>query len=152
MTAQHLKPLVLICSNNANFYVLLAHILAREGFQAALVSEDEAVDRATARQVTAIILDSAEDSGVTLRRCAAIKAADATSRIPTIALVSTGDERYYLALLKAGVDENFVRPSLARAAVGYRGAMRLSPHHDRGDRPEGRLLGQLFRLRRWRRW
>lgn len=37
MENQYTKPLVLICSGNANFYVLLAHILASEGFQTLLL-------------------------------------------------------------------------------------------------------------------
>ncbi|WP_164923886.1 response regulator transcription factor [Sinorhizobium fredii] len=149
-----MKPLVLICSNNANFYVLLAHILVREGFQAALVSEDEVVDWATAKQVTAIILDSAEDSGRTLRTCAAIKTSGAASRIPTIALVSSGDERYYLALLKAGIDENFVRPVSPARLLAYLCSL---PRHGTNDtrpidpsREPVRTFGPL-RLERGRR-
>ncbi|WP_085027752.1 response regulator transcription factor [Ensifer aridi] len=129
---QHTKPSVLICSGNANFYVLLAHILASEGFQTTLVSEEEIVDQAATRPVTAIILDSAEDSELTLRTCAAIKASDVTSRIPTIALVSSGDERYYLALLKAGVDENFVRPVSPARLLAYLGSL---PRNGANDKP-----------------
>jgi two-component system phosphate regulon response regulator PhoB len=121
--AQHTKHLVLICSGNANFYVLLAYILASEGFQTMLVSEEEVVDQAVLRPATAIILDSAEDSELTVRTCAAIKANDVTSRIPTIALVSSGNERYYLALLKAGVDENFVRPVSPARLLAYLGSL-----------------------------
>ena len=144
MTAQHTKPLVLICSHNANLYVLLAHILAREGFQATLVSEDEVVDQAAARQVTAIILDSAEDSGVTLRTCAAIKASDATSGIPTIALVSTGDERFYLALLKAGADENFVRPVPPARLLAYLYSLPNTDAKDKQPTDTDREMAGIF--------
>lgn len=130
MKAQHTKPLVLVCSGNANFYVLLAHILASEGFQTMLVSEEEVVEQAALRPVAAIVLDSAGDSDLTLRTCAAIKASDVTSRIPTIAIVSSGDERYYLALLKAGIDENFVRPISPARLLAYLGSL---PHNGAND-------------------
>ncbi len=119
MKAQHMRPLVLFCSDNADFYMLLAHILTREGFQTALVGEDEVLERAATGSVTALILDSTEGSGFTLRVCTAIKASERTSHIPTVAIVSSGDERHYLALLKAGVDENFVRPISPARLLAY---------------------------------
>ncbi|MQW86986.1 response regulator transcription factor [Sinorhizobium saheli] len=147
MKAQHTKPLVLICSDDANFYVLLAYILAREGFQAALVSEDEVADQAATRPVTAIILVTGEDSGPTLRACAAIKASDTTAHIPTIAVVSSGDERYYLALLKAGADENFVRPISPARLLAYLGSLPRAHANDArlpdADMEETRTFGQL---------
>lgn len=123
MKAQHMKPLVLFCSDNADFYMLLAHILTREGFQTALVGEDEMLERAATGNVTALILDSTEGSGLTLRVCMAIKASELTSHIPTVAIVSSGDERHYLALLKAGVDENFVRPISPARLLAYLGSL-----------------------------
>lgn len=131
MENQYTKPLVLICSGNANFYVLLAHILASEGFQTLLLGEEEVVDQAALRPITAIILDSAQDPELTVRTCAAIKANEITSRIPTIALVSSGNERYYLALLRAGIDENFVRPVSPARLLAYLGSL---PHNGANDK------------------
>ncbi|MEY9324300.1 winged helix-turn-helix transcriptional regulator [Sinorhizobium fredii] len=139
MKAQHAKPLVLICSDDADFYVLLAHILVREGFEAALVGEDEVIKRAATRHVTAIILDSAKDPGLTLKTCAVIKASHATAGVPTIALVSSGDERYYLALLKAGIDENFFRPVSPARLLAY--LCSLSRSDANGTRPTGAIGG-----------
>ncbi|QLL66277.1 response regulator transcription factor (plasmid) [Sinorhizobium mexicanum] len=119
MKAQHARPLVLICSDNADFYVLLSHILVREGFQTILVGDDDVFEQASVKEVTAIILDSAREPSITLTACAAIKGTDATSHIPTIALVSAGDERHYLNLLKAGIDENFVRPVSPARLLAY---------------------------------
>ncbi|APG88117.1 phosphate regulon transcriptional regulatory protein PhoB (plasmid) [Sinorhizobium americanum CCGM7] len=127
MNVQHKKPSILICSDDANFYVMLAYILAREGFQTTLVSESEVADQATIRPVTAIILIAAEDSGPMLRACAAIKGSDTTAHIPTIAVVSSGD---YLALLKAGADENFVRPISPARLLAYLGSL---PKDDAND-------------------
>ncbi|ODR88409.1 response regulator transcription factor [Sinorhizobium alkalisoli] len=147
MTARHTKPLVLICSSDANFYVLLAYILAREGFHAILVSEDEVADQAATRPVTAVILVSAEDSGPTLRACAAIKASDTTAHIPTVAVVSSGDERCYLALLKAGADENFVRPISPARLLAYLGSLPKNYANDDrlpgADLERARTFGQL---------
>ncbi|MGN7733671.1 winged helix-turn-helix transcriptional regulator [Ensifer sp. 22564] len=119
MKAQRTKPLVLICSDNADLFMLLAYILAREGFGTALVGEDEVIEQALAKRATAIILDSARDAELTLKTCTAIKTSDTTSRIPTIALVASGDERYFLSLLRAGVDENFIRPVSPARLLAY---------------------------------
>ncbi|WP_018237553.1 response regulator transcription factor [Ensifer sp. BR816] len=144
MKAQHTKPSVLICSDDANFYVLLAYILSREGFQTTLVSENEVADQAAMRPVTAIILVAAEDSGPALRACAAIKASDTTAHVPTIAVVSSGD---YLALLKAGADENFVRPISPARLMAYLGSLpKNDANHARlpdEDLEEARACGPL---------
>ncbi len=114
-----MSRLVLFVSNNADLYMLLAHILNREGFRTALVSEDEVLERAASADVTALILDSGEGSELVLKVCAAIKASEETSKIPTVAIVPSGDERHYLALLKAGIDENFVRPISPARLLAY---------------------------------
>lgn len=147
MKAQNMRRLVLFVSENADLYMLLAHILNKEGFRTALVSEDEVLERAAAGDVTALILDSAEGSDLVLRVCAAIKASDRTSQIPTVAIVPSGDERHYLALLKAGIDENFVRPISPARLLAYLDSLNpfdTSDHHPTDEAQETKVtIGPL---------
>ncbi|SDA87618.1 response regulator transcription factor [Sinorhizobium sp. NFACC03] len=130
MKAQHEKPVVLICSDNPDLYLLLSHILVCDGYQTTLVGEEDVVTQASSRPTAAVILDSAKDTDLILRACAAIKGTASTSHIPTIGLVPAGEECHYLALLKAGIDENFVRPVSPARLLSYLNSL-----------PRGRLGG-----------
>lgn len=114
-----MKPLILICPRNVDIYLLLTHILNVDGFRTALASEEEVCEKAAAMKPEAIILDTVPDAASTLKACVTIRSNAVTAAIPTIALVAAGDERYYLDLLKAGVDENFVRPVLPSRLLNY---------------------------------
>lgn len=114
-----MKPLILICPRNVDIYLLLTHILNVDGFRTALTSEEEVGEKAAALMPDAIILDTGADAASTLKACATIRSDEITAAIPTIALVAASDERYYLDLLKAGVDENFVRPVLPSRLLNY---------------------------------
>ncbi|KQU93136.1 response regulator [Ensifer sp. Root31] len=114
-----MKPLILICPRNVDIYLLLTHILNVDGFRTVLASEEEVVEKAAAMKPEVIILDTGTDAASTLRTCATIRSNEVTAAIPTIALVAAGDERHYLDLLKAGVDENFVRPVLPIRLLNY---------------------------------
>lgn len=114
-----MKPLILICPRNVDIYLLLTHILNVDGFRTVLASEEEVVEKAAAMKPEVIILDTGTDAASTLRTAAAIRSNEITAAIPTIALVAAGEERHYLDLLKAGVDENFVRPVLPIRLLNY---------------------------------
>lgn len=114
-----MKPLILICPRNVDIYLLLTHILNVDGFRTVLASEEEVGDKAAAMEPEAIILDTGTDVASTLKTCVTLRSNEATAAIPTIALVAAGDERHYLDLLKAGVDENFVRPVLPIRLLNY---------------------------------
>ncbi|MFJ6322215.1 MULTISPECIES: hypothetical protein [unclassified Rhizobium] len=104
---------VLFWSQNPDLYLVFSHILAVEGIGSALLDEEEVGELAGRTSVLAIVLDTENNAEYALRICILIKADRATAHIPLLALVPGGDERHYLALLKAGVTESCVRSRLA---------------------------------------
>lgn len=103
-------PLVLFWSQNPDLYLLFSHILAAEGFRSALLGEEDVGELANSDVVTAVVLDTESDIEHALRICGLLKGNPATAHIPLLALMPGGDEKHYLDLLKAGVNEGFVRP------------------------------------------
>ncbi|RWE22239.1 MAG: response regulator transcription factor [Mesorhizobium sp.] len=106
-----MKPRVLICSLDAEFYLFLSHILEVDGF----VSEPaggakEALAKADEREVQAVVLDCGPTSLTGSAICARLKREPRTVGLPVIALIAPGAENQHLDLLKAGIDESFVRP------------------------------------------
>lgn len=106
-----LKPLVLVCAEDIDFYLLLGHVLEVEGFDTDLARDlKEAVEIAGERNPHTIVLDCRPDSFPAAETCARLKQDDRTKSIPLVALVSPGAEKEYIELLKSGVDDAFTRP------------------------------------------
>lgn len=58
-----MKPLIVICSHDAEFYLILSHILAVDGFTSALASNvDEILHMTTETPVHALVLDCRPDN------------------------------------------------------------------------------------------
>ncbi|WP_031196834.1 MULTISPECIES: response regulator transcription factor [unclassified Mesorhizobium] len=106
-----MKPVILICSQDAELYLFLSHILGVDGFTSEPAGGvKEALALADQRELQAVVLDCgpASEAGSTI--CARFKGEPRTGRLPVIALIAPGAENQHLDLLKAGVDESFVRP------------------------------------------
>lgn len=108
-----MKPLILICSRDAEFYLFLSHVLQADGFTSELAgSAGEAVQQTNEREPRAIVLDcqpwSGGGGGSSI--CARLKSEVRTGDVPIVGLIAPGAEDQYLDLLKAGIDESFVRP------------------------------------------
>ncbi|TSE04613.1 response regulator transcription factor [Mesorhizobium intechi] len=115
-----MKPLVLICSQDAEFYLFLSHILEVDGF----VSEPaggakEALAKADEREFQAVVLDCGPTSLTGSAICARLKREPRTGGLPIIALIAPGAENQHLDLLKAGIDESFVRPMAPAKLLDY---------------------------------
>ena len=105
------KPLVLLSSGDAEFYLLIKHVLEVDGFTAELAGScEEARHLARERSPQAIVLDCRPGSQSSATLCASLKEEASTSAIPIVALIAPGAENQYIDLLKAGIDESFVRP------------------------------------------
>lgn len=104
------RPLILIASQDPDFYLMLDHILTADDFRTALT--DGAGDRAgfSAKDVFAIILDCRAGSSFASDTFRAWKDPAATPDILSIALIGPRAEQQHVELLKLGVDESFVRP------------------------------------------
>lgn len=106
-----MKPLILINSRDADFYLLLNHILEVDGFTTMLADGiEETVNLAAEKEPESIVLDCRPGSFSGADACARLKQDAEICHIPVVALISPGAERQQVELLKSGVDESFVRP------------------------------------------
>lgn len=116
-----MKPLVIICSEDAEFYLILDHILGVDGFASKLAGSVEETYRLTAEDAPhAVILDCQHDSELnTPAVCSRLKQDGRTQAVPVVALIAAGAETQHIALLKAGVDESFMRPLAPAKLLDY---------------------------------
>ena len=106
-----MKPLILICTQDAELYLLLGHILEVDGFTAALADgTEEVLHQAAEKNPQSVILDCRPDSFSSTKLCIGLKKDQKTKHIATIGLISSGAEKQHLELLKAGIDETLIRP------------------------------------------
>jgi len=105
-----MKPLIVICSQDAEFYLLLSHILEVDGFVSTLAgSIDDVLALAAKKPLRAIVLDCRPDN-VLAAGSSRLKRDARTGSLPCLALLSPGAEGQHIALLQSGVDELFIRP------------------------------------------
>ena len=110
--------LVLVFSDDVDYYLLVDHSLQTIGFTTHLVSEaSELLPFAMQQRPGAILLDcrSGGESAATL--CDPLKREVETSSIPVIAVINQGAEKDYVELVKSGIEEVFVRPVLPAKLV-----------------------------------
>jgi two-component system, OmpR family, phosphate regulon response regulator PhoB len=105
-----MKPLIAICSQDPEFYLLLGHILEVDGFGSALAGTiEETLELAAEKPVQAVVLDCRPDNQVAARSVR-LKQDARTSALPCVALLAPGAESQHIELLRAGIDDRFVRP------------------------------------------
>jgi two-component system phosphate regulon response regulator PhoB len=105
-----MRPCILVCSSDANYYLLISYILETEGF-ACLPASDcvKALELLPQCPFTAVLLDCSDSSckpNAIDRLCQASK----ERSIPLVAVLPSRNEALYFELLKAGVDHIFVSP------------------------------------------
>jgi two-component system, OmpR family, phosphate regulon response regulator PhoB len=110
---------VLIYTEDADFYMLLSHILATAGFKASLVEDLETVMGADLTAMVAVLIDSCDNTHALTAFCNGLKENPSTAHLPLLALIRARHEQSYLDLLKAGIDEGFVRPVSPERILSY---------------------------------
>ncbi|TPN37873.1 response regulator transcription factor [Mesorhizobium sp. B2-3-3] len=133
-----MKPLIAVCSQDADFYLLLGHILEVDGFACALASSiEDVLSLARDKPVRAVLLDCRLDNQLAAQS-ARLKQDTVVAALPLMALVHAAAQVQHIQLLRSGVDDCFVRPFApakllqqlrSRLAIGQTGAL----SHD--DRP-----------------
>ncbi|WP_353646861.1 response regulator transcription factor [Mesorhizobium sp. WSM2239] len=114
-----MKPLIVIYSQDAEFYLVLSHILEVDGFASTLTGNvEETLELAAETQVQAVVLDCRPDNTVA-KACARLKQDPRTSALPVVALIAPGAEGQHIELLKSGIDECFVRPMAPGKLLDY---------------------------------
>ena len=99
---------VLICTQDAELYLLLDHIIAVAGYQPTLACNDADVVARLDKQgaLVAILVDIASWSGDLDELCR--RARDGGQRV--CALITPGRNAAHLRLIKAGIDDGIARP------------------------------------------
>lgn len=102
-----MAAVILVCSQNAELYLLLAHILRSEGFEARLAAnDDDVVDACGSGGPSAVILDCAAWPSDVAPLCQLLK----DSGLPVGALIGENTRAQHLQLIKAGLGEGIARP------------------------------------------
>lgn len=106
-----MRPLILIGSADSDYFLLLEHILEADGFDTVFgKSVEEIVHLGAECDPFAILLDAWSGSFSAASTCVQLKNDPRTARISTIALIRPEAQSQYVDLLKAGIDESFIRP------------------------------------------
>lgn len=114
-----MADLVMIHSKDPDFYMLMSHILATDGFETLLADDLPTILGAPLAQTAAILVDTSDNIEQLARFCREVKAHGLTARLPIAALIRARHEQSYLLLLKAGIDEGFVRPVSPERILAY---------------------------------
>ncbi|MDB5614947.1 MAG: phosphate regulon transcriptional regulatory PhoB protein [Devosia sp.] len=128
---------IIIASTDVDYYLLLSHILAEAGFTVLLASGvEEIIHISHEANPIAILLDCRSGDSLAIDACLDLKRDATTFGIPTVALIGPGAEQQYLSLMKAGIDESFVRPITPRKLIGFfeRLAGRMASRSDKDGR------------------
>jgi two-component system phosphate regulon response regulator PhoB len=110
---------VVFYSQDAQFYLMFAHILQAEGLATLLVTSiEDTLAAAAQKPVGAIVLDCRIETQLA-SQAARLKQDPLTRELPCIALVSPGAETQHIALLKSGVDEYLATPFAPAKLVDF---------------------------------
>ncbi len=115
-----MKPLILICSTDYEFYLLLAQILNMRGFEASLVEgAEEALASVKSHDLVAVIIDYHSDAFRIGELVSQIRETPAEKTPPIAVFVGAGNQQLYLEVLKTGVSEIFMRPFNPERFLSY---------------------------------
>ncbi|GES52414.1 transcriptional regulator [Rhizobium sp. NBRC 114257] len=130
-----MKPLILICSTDYEFYLLLAQILNMRGFEASLVEgAEEALASIKSDDLVAVIIDYHSDAFRIGDLVSQIRETLADTALPIAVFVRAGNQQLYLEVLKTGVSEIFIRPFNPERFLSY--LSDLSPDDNARSRTE----------------
>lgn len=140
-------PKVLVIDDDPNIQRVLLTTLQQEGYQVHVASDgEEGVEKAAAVEPDLILMDVAMPKLDGYAATALIRAAEQTGqRVPIIMLTAEADVEQRVRGLRAGADDDIVKPFhplelIARIkAVLSRAGIDTTPRAVTGDRPPGRL-------------
>ncbi|MFT2214733.1 winged helix-turn-helix transcriptional regulator [Rhizobium giardinii] len=114
-----MTDLVMIHSRDPDFYMLMSYIMATAGFRASLAVDFDFVASSDISVAIAVLVDTGDDIDDATTFCSDLKTSPLTAHLPILALIRAHTEQGYLALLKAGIDEGFVRPVSPERILSY---------------------------------
>jgi two-component system phosphate regulon response regulator PhoB len=111
---------IVVASTDADYYLLLSHILSEAGFSVLVASSSaEVIHQCRQSRPIAILLDCRSGEDLALSSCQDLKDDPETFGIQTVVLIAPGAEHQYLNLMRAGMDESFVRPIAPSKLIGF---------------------------------
>ncbi|SCB62268.1 two-component system, OmpR family, phosphate regulon response regulator PhoB [Rhizobium aethiopicum] len=130
-----MSELLAIVSQDADYFLMLSHILEEAGYTTILIDvPSEVVPAAAELDTAAIIVDCQPGSQILADIASSLKERGLASEVILIALVA--EKTAYLDILKANVDESFTRPMRPQRLLSYlNSVIGVSP-----DKTPGRLL------------
>lgn len=106
-----MKPLVLICTEDIDFFLLLDHVLETEEFRCMLATNHDEILKAVVEEIPGVVvLDCKPQSFSATDVFNHLKNKPETASTPVVALVDHGAETDYVRLLKSGIDDAFTKP------------------------------------------
>lgn len=106
-----MAPLMLICSRDAEFCLMMRDMSETEGFDYEIAETiEEVTQHCEAGNVLAVIVDCQPDLNLAPAICTRLKTSEATAGVLIVAFLTPACENRYLEMLKAGVDQAFMRP------------------------------------------
>ena len=139
-----MNPTVLFWSRNPDHFLWFDHILGREGFKSKLVDAQSLLPTIKETHTLSILFDAEEQSPEICDLCEVIKKDKANAYLPLIAMIPAGNDDSCLNLLKAGIDECFVRPLSPARILSYLHALIDNKWH-MGQSPEAQSEYREFR-------
>jgi two-component system phosphate regulon response regulator PhoB len=134
-------PLMLICSHDVEFCLMLQHIFKTDGFETGMAETvEEAVQRVESGDVSVVILDCQPGSSLARAICTQIKSSKTAGGVPIVAFVMPGCGNRYLELLKAGVDQAFARPIAPELYLAYLRSIVPSHQGEKSEREDGDII------------
>jgi two-component system phosphate regulon response regulator PhoB len=132
------KPLILVGTEDIDFYLFVDHVLQAESLATQLAGGLEEIQRSTVElKPDAMLLDCRRRAHLAAQICTPLKQNALTRNIPIVALIDQSAERYYVDLMKSGVDDIFIRPILPSKLIECVRAI-LPGHAPAGDPVEVR--------------
>lgn len=114
-----MNPTVLFWSRNPDHFLWFDHILGQEGFRSKLVDAQSLVPAIKEAKTISILFDAEEQSEEVCDLCEVIRNDKSNAYLPLIAMIPAGNDDGCLNLLKAGIDECFVRPLSPARILNY---------------------------------
>ncbi|MCG8597574.1 MAG: response regulator transcription factor, partial [Kiloniellales bacterium] len=106
-----MRPLILVGTDDIEFYLLLDYVLDAEGFRSMLATSAEEIQDVSSKQAPdAVLLDCRPQSFSCLEVFSGLRQRRETQSIPAIALISPGAEADHVQLLKCGIEDAITRP------------------------------------------
>lgn len=106
-----MAPVAIVCSQDAELYMILEHILGVDGYRTVLAASiEEAAERTRQASPAAVIVDCRPGGLPVAALCTQLKQDTTTGDVMLVALIAPGAEDQHIALLRAGADDSLMRP------------------------------------------